>query len=348
MKVQPIDFRRVYAERIDGRKIIYLDNNIWILLRDGGAAKACRDHCLEAVREGRAIFPASYAAVSELFGIPSPSLRASQAELMDALCMGVTSRSPEIIFRLEARHLYARLFESAESRILRNEAYTSLPDYLGTGELEFAADTPASVVEVVINAWNDIDLPGRSLRWLSQEIPSAAQTERHAEKLKEYVALMENLRARRLADPKERSPDRNTAILRERVALFRSSVIPACQDLLARDCGADAAEIRRRLSELGAGEIGGKRMTQRFRASLPSMEVAAQLHGMRAVDLQRRTRPQDFWDIEHASFAMVYADAFVSADGGLTALLEAKTMPPTASAKVLKTVDALERWLGAA
>lgn len=345
MKITPIDHRRVFSERVQNRKVVYLDNNMWILLRDGGAADACREKCQEEVTAGRAVFPVSYAAVSELFGISSSALRTQQAVLMDALSLGVTLRSPEIVCRVEARNLYEYLFEGATPRVLRDESFTSLPDYAGTGELNFPAETPANVVEQVVRGWNGDDLPGRSLRWLSEFIPTEAHTQRHAEASAKYVSLMEDMRARRLADPVEREMKRDPAIMRERKALFVSQVVPTVRALLLRDCDNNPKELHRRISVFEAASTSERELTKLFRSTLPSLEVSAQLHGMRAVDRQRRTRPQDFWDVDHASFAMVYADAFVSADGGLTSLLEAKSHPPCAAATVLKTIDALERWL---
>lgn len=343
---RPFDPQRIYAERIGDRKIAYLDNNIWISLRDAGSARTCRDACLAAVRDGLAIFPLSYAAVSELMAIPSVELRRAQADLMDSLSCGVTLRNPVVVFGLEAAALHRHLFHGAPPTLRRSEAFTSLPDYVGDGTLTIPAGTLRSEVERLVRYWNE-ENPARSLRWLVDNASDAELSAKHTASMAEYRSRMDALQEARRRDPRERKIDRNTATLRERVALFGAHVLPTLRNELLRDAQGDLQEFQRRLAAFTAeqGEGSAKRISRYFRSLLPSLEVSAQLHGARAVDLQRRTQHQDFWDIEHASLAVVYTDAFVSADGGLMSLLRLRSQPAAAKAVLLTSVDELGAWL---
>ena len=83
IQVPAIDPREVHAERVAGRSTVYLDNNIWIDLRDAETPEAagCRDACVIAVELGQALFPVSWASVGELFEIPHPEKELPESAL---------------------------------------------------------------------------------------------------------------------------------------------------------------------------------------------------------------------------------------------------------------------------
>jgi hypothetical protein len=160
---------QVFADDIGERKIVYLDNNVWIDLRDGQseAARRCYDACLRVVTEGRAVFPVSWAAVSELLELPSADLRCKQADIMDSLCGSLTFRAPALIQGLEAEDVFAQLFSDGAPRDRRHEVFTMLVDYTGDGRLKFPEGLRASDVDRFVSMWRSRDEnPGLRLRWM--------------------------------------------------------------------------------------------------------------------------------------------------------------------------------------
>jgi hypothetical protein len=93
------------------------------------------------------------------------------------------------------------------------------------------------------------------------------------------------------------------------------------------------------------GDGDRRRLADVFRAAAPSLELAAQLFAQRSLDTKRKPQRQDFWDFEHASLAPVYADAFVTRDRGLAALLKSARKPPAARAALLTSLSGLTQWL---
>ena len=96
--------RSAYRRHVTGRKVAYLNTEMWIQLgRDGDElALQCRSLCEDAVKQKRLIFPLSYAACSELVQqAPSPS-RAERVHLMQSLSEGVAFRDRATVYRIEA------------------------------------------------------------------------------------------------------------------------------------------------------------------------------------------------------------------------------------------------------
>lgn len=138
-KLRMFDPGEVFAQYVDGRRVVYLDNNIWIDLRDAenDEAVSCRDACKRVVADGRAIFPLSYGSVTEVLTNPSRDARERQADLMDALSLGVTFRSPVVVNILETETAY-RVFYKREAAVgRRREVFTMIPEHLGTGWMHF-------------------------------------------------------------------------------------------------------------------------------------------------------------------------------------------------------------------
>jgi hypothetical protein len=93
------------------------------------------------------------------------------------------------------------------------------------------------------------------------------------------------------------------------------------------------------------GDGGPRRLKDVFRATAPALEVLAQLYAARSFNITRKFVRQDFFDIEHAGLAPVYADAFVTADRGLRDLLPPPDRrPPDARATILASVTGVI-WL---
>lgn len=345
-RVRVFDPMEVYRTRIGERAIVYLDTNIWIELRDANTAEAerCRDACFRAVTDGRAIFPVSYASVSEVLENPVAELRTRQADLMDALSRKVTFRNSSLVYAIEGEAAYRFLFHGESVPLRRHEAFTSLPDHIGDGQMNFPAGWKPADIERFLSFYRTGD--HCSVRWLVDHDKSAETRGRHAS-IETYAEQMDAQReAQRGQLFQGGKVERDTVAHDERIALFKSHVLPAMRRAGFAEKGLDSIEFVRAFREKH-GDGNRRRLRDVFRAAAPALEMLAQIYTRRALDVRRKTKKQDFWDNEHAGLAPVYADAFVTADGNLNEVLRlGDRRPPGAKATLLSSLSELEAWLG--
>jgi hypothetical protein len=376
-RVRVFEPRRVFEERIGIRKVVYLDNNIWIYLGDAKTDEAlrCLDSCLQAVNKERAIFPVSFAAISEVQDNPSAEARIRQADLMDRLCLGVALRNAELLFGLEGEAVLRNLLHLDGEPLAREEVFTGVLDYAVVGFSESGDFVDAGGEECSASLRNSAPEPrvgfepsqpryhtdgylgvpegytpahvdGLLAHLRSKETVTVRSLverpdlddfrRRHSTGAAAYAEQTDTRRAAWIAERGSRKVDLEENVQAERVALFRRHVAPAirrvpakviCEDLLAAP-----ADIAGRLREL-------------YREAAPALETFAHVLAGQSVPKRKSTK-QDFWDIEHAGVAPVYADAFVTADGGLRSRLPVGVRrPPSARAAVLGSVAELRHWL---
>ncbi|MCE7890789.1 MAG: hypothetical protein DYH12_14025 [Sorangiineae bacterium PRO1] len=346
--VRQFDPKKIYAEHVDGRRVIYLDSNIWIDLRDAKTdeARACREACGLAVDEGRAIFPLSYGSISEVMHNPSKEARERQADLMDALSLGVTFRAPHVVHALEGEAAYRYFYRNDSTPVSRSEVFTLVPDHVGDGRLEFPAGWKATDVARFLD-YMQSETGWRTVRWLVDHLDHEEIARNH--QLGHYESSMAEVvtKQRELARGESKKKVRARLLTEARVELFNQHVLPAIRRALIRDVGLDRmVEESERVQE-EHGEGGPGRLAVVFQAATPSLELRAQLFAARALDTNGRPKATDFWDTEHASVAPIHADAFVTADGGLRTMLRAqKKLSGRMRAEILGSVHDLACWRG--
>jgi hypothetical protein len=344
-EVAPFDPRQVYEERIGDRRVVYLDNNAWIYLRDEKTPEAskCGLLCRQSVDDGRAIFPVSYASVSELLEMKDQASRIGQADLMDALCLGVTFRVSGVVHDLEGEDVYRLLLDGSAPPGRRQTVFTGLPNYF--------ADRLVSIPE----GWHADDVTAYlahyrrtagKLRWMVEHFDSDQVAKNHA-RVNDYGALLDERRAAHRAHLGVAVVDRDALAHEERVSMVNSFVLPAIKRVGPPD--GDPTEIARKLIELHGklhGQDNRRTFRRAFRAAAPALEILAQIFARQSREVNRKTTRQDFWDVEHACLATAYADAFVSADNYLNEVLRlGERKPAAARAQMLSSLDELTTWL---
>jgi hypothetical protein len=143
-KIRVFDPSQVFQERLAGCLVVYLDNNIWIRLREGRSSDAirCGDLCIAAVESGLAIFPLSHSLVAEMLEIPNRELRLEQADLMDRLSRGTTYRSTVLIHALEAECACDLLLYERRTDVPRSSLCSTPPDHIGDTYVTLPKDFP--------------------------------------------------------------------------------------------------------------------------------------------------------------------------------------------------------------
>jgi hypothetical protein len=329
------DGAEVYRRLVAGKRTIYLDTNAWIALSDGAddETRACRDACLRSVANGQTIFPLSTASVCELLEQPREDWRTRQAELMDRLSLGVCFKSLTSVERIEVDALYEFLIHDVDARPSVVTMFTSMPDYLGEGRMKFPEGwTSANFRSFIDFLENGAEY--KSLLWLATHMDVNALRVRHRMQQQRYVDAMTDINARAAAHPSKL--DRNRLCNDERDSLYKSVVLPRFIERLQREPPHVISRARRK------GAVGQIPLNEIF-PRLRSLEMLAHFCASRTLNPTRHTRPQDFWDTEHALVAPIYGDAFVSRDGGLLHFLNERRA--FVNATVLRTIDDLHVYI---
>ena len=336
----------VYEQEIGDRKIVYLDHNVWIELREAktSEARAARAACEQARASGTAVFPLSYSAVSEIARITDERARTSHADLVDAIAQGITLRPPAEVYALEARAIYDYLFHGNAAPSHRKVAYSRLPDHLGTGHFTFRENTPLGVIAPTLDA-SRVDPRLRSVRWLTDHADLEQIRRNH-----DASGYVEKMNAVHAEEWKRFGAsgklDVEGYLTWKRAHLFLDHVVPVIERAIVEDHSVDGKKQRLADFQAEQGDGGPKRLRDAFRSAAPSLELAAQMFAARASHRDRRAKEQDFWDLEHAALAPVYADVFVTFDHGLAALLPSPKRPsPGAKAPLLRSLAELAAFL---
>lgn len=138
MITRVVDETQVFAQYVAGRRVAYLDTNLWIALTyvRSAAAASCLAACRTLKREDRAIFPVSRAAVSELVEQKPGPAREARATLMDELSAGLCFREALSMRRSEAARAAAVLRgDGATLADPRTEAFTFVGAWVGDWEV---------------------------------------------------------------------------------------------------------------------------------------------------------------------------------------------------------------------
>lgn len=342
MIVRAYDPKQIYGERIGARRLVYLDNNVWIELRDVASqeAKLCRELCERLVHSNKVLFPLAFPSITEAIDIPDASTRATHCSLLDDLSNGVTFRTPNVLLGLEAQKAAEWFFLGRDSALDRTEVFTSVPDHLGEFSFRIPAGWPASMVrKFQEDMANEPRL--RSVRFIAEQ---GGWKERHASNLERYVRLMQEVRERQNTRPKlPKKQEFARALQEERVELLRIYVLSGGVAHLERLLGAEEARVR--IHEVGRsqGDGGPERIRALF-ARMPMMDQSAHMHAHDTMESSRKPQRQDFFDMDHATAPPVYADAFVTMDRRLaTFVRNAKR----GRATLISSLAELHRWLEA-
>jgi hypothetical protein len=372
-RVRVFDPRRVFEERIGNRKIVYLDTNVWIDLREAKNADAlqCLESCLRSVEEGRAIFPVSFASISELHDNPSADARTKQADLMDSLCLGVALRNSSLVYAMEGEAVYRHIFSMEERSSIRHEAFTGVLDYLAGGSDKVGGypNTPAETKPLALDSeinshqhaslpepsyhpdgylsipdgWRPADVEGLlvylrnektvTIRWMVDHLNLDEIRDGHAAGVASY------------AERGSRKINHEENIQAERVSLYWEHVAPSIKKVISEMTPEQAASAAGVIHE-AQGNRSPRQLRELFQIAAPSLETFACALAGQSVHPDRKSQRQDFWDIEHAGVASVYADAFVTADRKLISRLPVGDQrPPLARSIILGSVRELADWL---
>lgn len=135
--------------RINNRKSIFLDTNIWIDLRDerGSEARNIKDLLIRLVNEEKIFCPLSFAVISELFKQEYESA-ITTADLMDNLSLNICFVRNIEIYHNEIDDFVTSFIEKKNPGLARENLYVPVIAYLSSDTgLSFPEGFPASEEE---------------------------------------------------------------------------------------------------------------------------------------------------------------------------------------------------------
>lgn len=327
-----------------GKKLIYLDFNVWININERFQHIAAK--CGQAVSSGKVLFPVSNAAVLEVIEQPDTEQRASLAALMDDLCQGICYRPSEEIYQEEATSAFEVILGQSAIQVSRERTLSWIVECFG----HMAVDFPSSWLQTSANQFHQqlANAPElRSVKWLADHLPVEEMRVKHDSSKKDYVDKMRAAMEKCTRDYQHLAKDirRKRLLLDERVWAVKKFVSPNITKGLLHAVGPENVLAALEAISRQAGEGGEERLEQ-VMSVMPSLDLYCRIMAERGINPSRKPREQDFHDAEHAIIGSVYADVFVTSDKYLLDLLNHRcSIPKERGCKVVCGIEGLEEVL---
>lgn len=321
---------------ISGKKIAYMDQNLWIDCCDETSTGALelKKKIRELVKNDLLVVPLAWPAISELIDQPNLEIRRKRAEFMDEISGGVIIRNSNIQEETELLRILTRIHrpdkpESAN----RNQAYGFIFDYISDTFNAIYIDKIARWFEgqIATNFMNAERF--RSVQAMLEMLHGSEIRARSVQETGKYQQEMQlefDITRADILNNKRNKDD----VLR----LIREKSFPRLERLMENI----RLEAGPRMREIIEENIQYYRHRHgRLFQFVPTADIVNQLYTIQLMDKKRKVRPQDFYDIEHARI-MPYCDIFATRDSFLfdTAKLCAKRAK-LHECDVIKGIDGL-------
>ena len=305
------------SQSLLGRTKIYLDACFWILLRETevgvrtGAQERKLLHFLRrGVRHGRLICPISASMFMELMKQPfTPNRRRATARLIDELSLGISVIPPHVLMGTEINSFLLSAKGGASLHPIQELIWTKVGRVLGNIYPSIATLTAAEELALqktffdqlwehslanIIDTIGDADMPGDNFRSLSDQ--TNEQKLQYCDELKSFegtydielrgaIELAGEVAADIITDFAEKEAGRSLAF----TATERADSVNACRNLLYFSM-----------------------KNPENRRALRTLHVGALLHAAMRWDKQRKFKPNDYYDFQHATVALSYCDVFLT------------------------------------
>lgn len=301
---------------IEHRKKVYLDLNFWIVARDAaliqdndGPARELLDLLREGVEQGRLICPIGDSVFMELMKQPlSEDRRLGTARLVDELSLGVAMMPSDRRIATEISILiHAILGRGGTLHSMQELVWTKVCHVVGEsyplvenldpatllqlqkGFVDRLWETPiVRMFEMIGDAWD------ASRDYVDLSADTNLERDKHAGEITSYARAYE---------------------------IEIAGAIDGAGDLIADVlCGLGAAEGHtapppgseawERTENFGKNVLLHAFTKLKAARIVRTLHIEAALHAAMRVDKSRRFKPNDFYDLRHASAALAYCDVF--------------------------------------
>lgn len=329
--------RSIFAERVRGRRSIYLDTNAWSDLSEQRSKEAREASAAAQVAHvaGLTVFPLAYATITEMIKRDANPASLRQIDLMDQLSLGVSLRGHLHVRDLETMCAF-QFMTTGMSEAPLDQMFTAL----------FCYDSDREIPAVGLPSHDDhssvLRIAYPTLRWLHSTLRTPEVLALEATTDEKYVAEMSKKIIEAEGWAKDGSGKLNAKKLRfeEHSYAFSQYVLGRLRHLV----GLEGLELIHERLPLHLAKRPGPAATAAIIAAMPSVALSCEMHVQRAL-AKAPIRAQDFYDHEHAALAIPYVDAFVTSDGGLLDVLRRAKANRTYKCEILPGVAALARYL---
>lgn len=300
-------------------KPIYLDLNFWITLRDTVANRGekVNPSLLDAVRSARskAFFPIGPTIFSELLKQSDQSKRIEIAELVDELSGGVTARSDAERTNEELHYQFLSMNGKISLRHPSQNIWTRVGHILGTPRMSKAGmpdDVSSAINKIMIDELWSMS----SVDWINQTngMPVGIDMAATAEGMNQL-----NANAPRPVSYQDAYNQEAGGVVDLYAEHIVNIVAKLPQDPNVPRPPPGHPAFQTLMKYAGNALAHGLRKMD-VRANLPSIAIPAALYASVWWDANRKIKPNDVFDFQHAAAAMPYCDAFFT-DGPLRTLI---------------------------
>jgi hypothetical protein len=342
-EVPMIDVSHVYADRILGRRAIYLDTNVWIQLSHERTedAQKCLAACKAAQRAGAVVFPLSYAAISELIEQASSPSQMKRCELMDELSVGVSFRHSQAIREIEAQNGLRVLLGEVPVPVDRTTSFSYVVEAFGHASLSFTPDwTEEMIAQFMEHCWSTGFVT--TIKWHLQHSNLDAWRREHIESERATQLRFEQSLSASIDHYKTRNgkPDYSAAVRDGHRYYFESAVLPLIAAIATAEEFQRITGLIRNIAHGNDDEL----LAQVLEA-VPSVDAQCRMLAHRIMNPTRPYKAEDFWDVEHAVIPCIYSDAFCTLDGGLRHALRTPDVLNNSRCKILAGLDHLREYV---
>lgn len=342
-EVPLVDVTRVHAERVEGRRVVYLDTNVWIALSHANSerAKECLAACKAARDADEVVFPVSYAAIKELFKQNSSPSQMARCELMDELSAGLTFRNNYAIREVETPNAMRVLIGHAPEPTGRSMMFSYVLEAFGSTSVSFAPGwTDEMIAAYVAHCWSTGAVS--TIKWQLQHLDLDAHRAKQICKEQADRQRFQHALDAAIGHHKTKTgkPDRAAALREEQYWFFKNVVLLR---LVALATEKQVEAIKDRAKAILQGENNA--LLAQVIEGMPSLAIESCLLAHGIMNPSRPYKAEDSWDLEHAAVPFAYSDAFCTRDGGLRDAIRISGASRHSGCAMLGDIDELQRYV---
>jgi len=328
--------RDAAVNKLQNRKAVFLDTNVWIDIAEERSAlsKRLKSTLLGLVNRGEVFCPLSDSLLWELYKQNFPS-RLRVGELMEALSLNVTFASKEEIFFWEIEAFVRKTLQEGTACVSPNKLYVPVVAYLSSRyELAYP------------KGWTEDEIATFE-RLFAEKMASLSLVELLNMRGDEFMDELKGIdTAKYLAASQERwkftGGNKKKICRLEEETIARQYILPLLRKLPLRF----RLPFLVSLGDFAKDEYGGCLKT--MLSALPALKNQAEIMAIAGQDPRRRTRASDFYDLDMMAVPLAYTAVFVSQDKWIRDLLNNRgAILRRNTCQYLSSLLDFERWLKA-
>lgn len=305
------------GQSLEGRRKIYLDMRFWIIARDTAlgvrtdpAARKLLHHLRRGVASGRLVCPISASMFLELMKQPySPGRRIGTAQLIDELSLGTSMIPSWIVMGTEIHSFLLHAKGDTELYSMQELIWTKVAYVLGDTYPALAELSPTEELAIqksffdylwdyslsdIVKTMGDNIPPSDGFSDLSRE--TNEKNAQHRDELRNFAQTYDT----ELRGVIEVAGDVAADVIHQLAEKEAGQELPATPEQRA-----NSVNMCRNL-------LYHAFKKPQTKGALRCLHIGASIHAAMRWDKDRKFKPNDYYDFQHATAALAYCDAFLT------------------------------------